>query len=215
VVAPLLANRVVVGTLAVLRKNPRVLLQADVDFVDKVAELASLAFQRLSEADEQRIQVNLLRAVVESLQGNDGPDRTRRILHLICSTFRVGLEAEAAHVWIDDRAVGLLRGVVDAEGRAPRDLPWSAVEREMGPSGFAVVSDPSDGRLRAALEALPGEGAQRYRDCPRAGLLLARADHLKLLQPAFFFFVATTPRRLSFTRVQYLARTLATTLVRP
>jgi hypothetical protein len=63
-------------------------------------------------------------------------------------------------------------------------------------------------------EALPNARRQQYRNRPGAGILLARTEHLKLLQPAFFFFVATPPQRLSYTRVQVMVRMLATTLIR-
>jgi GAF domain-containing protein len=225
VVAPMVVGDDLVGTLAAVRKAPDILLQADVEFVERVAGLASLAFTTLAETEERRIQEGLLWAVVTYLHERQDAAAPRqaqlRLLARICEVLTLGLDREAAvgYFWVCNETTGLFQDTWSATDDLPSLQPVAqeAVARAMGESRFVVVSDPAtDRRLAFLLEALPRQDRERYQGCQQAAVWLPRTEHLRqLAPPALFFFAVEPPQRLSYTRVELFVRMLMTTVLCP
>jgi GAF domain-containing protein len=219
VATPLLVDTEVVGTLVVTRHNPDVLLQADVEFVEKVARLASLAFVLLAETEGRLIQESLLWAVVryfyEQRQPASGAQAELRLLGLIAETLKIGLDARAGYFWAYNATTSQFEDSWNSTANRPllQPVSWETIEKEFGTNHFLVVSNPGvDRRLSCLLDALPKAEREKYRDCQRAALWLARTEHMQLVQPALFFLIVQPPQRLSYQRVELLLRTLRTTM---
>jgi GAF domain-containing protein len=220
VISPLKADRNTCGTLAVHRAHPHALLQSDLDFVEKVTELAGLAFKRLGEVEEHRIQENLLWAVLEHFRQHLGAEDGRAgwyLLRKITKVVKDGLGASARYVWTGDEEAGRLT-TFQAE---VRPVAWSADVPRPGPGPgptagrVVVVTEPeTDRRLLSLQKALHPRDRAGYADRQRAAIVLPPAEHLNLYQPSVLLFVVDPPHRLSHVRVERVFRMLSETLFR-
>jgi GAF domain-containing protein len=219
-VTPLLAHDEVVGTLGIGRTHPHTLLDADIAFVEKVAEIASHAFKRLAEREEQ-IQNGLLWAVTAYLLDRDsgGPESVlrARLLREVADTITTALGGAVGYFWVATEPSGDGEGVwySPVADHDTWNIPDEEVRQHLEAIPFAVVSEPeTDHRLDFLLERLPAEERERWERCQRA-VIRSRATAYRVWFPDLLFFVLVEPPdRLSYNRVVRVHRMLMATLVR-
>jgi GAF domain-containing protein len=211
--------REMVGILAVIRDNPHSFLPSDIKFVEQMAELAGPAFVKLAQTEEDHIQDSLNCALINyffnRLKKMPPHAASAQLLLEINTALTLGVGGAVGYVWrVEDTSGKLLRGLEPADAPAPQDVPWAALQQELGDRHFLVVSDiDGDKRLKCLLDALPNKQGARYQNCQRACILLDRTEHLRILHPALFFLVVLPPQRLSYERVEHLFRNLITTVI--